>query len=64
MRLEQEAFTQAYMALGTSKASPVIHPHMEQMQVPGTPTEAGGMIQAARPMDGGAQVHSHPVSVV
>jgi hypothetical protein len=56
MRLEQEAFTQAYVALGTSKASPVIHPHMEQMS--SIPADAGGMIPAARPMDGTSQAGS------
>lgn len=57
MRLEQEAFTQAYMALGNTKSSPVVHPHMDAMQLPSTPVE-GGMIPAGRPLDSPGQVAS------
>lgn len=57
MRLEQEAFTQAYVALGNTKASPIMLQHMDPHPLPSTPVE-GGMIPAARPMDSPAQVTS------
>lgn len=59
MRLEQEAFTQAYVALGNTKASPVINPHMDAVHIPSTPVE-GGMIPAARPLDSPGQVVPQP----
>ena len=58
MRLEQEAFTQAFIALGTAKASPVIHPHQDVAGVPATP-EHSGKIPAARPIDTSPQVPPH-----
>ncbi len=58
MRLEQEAFVTAHQALGSAKASPVMHPQLEHMQLPSTPVE-GGMIPAARPMDSPGQVLYH-----
>ena len=55
MRLEQEAFTAAYVALGNTKASPAMHAHIEPMHIPTTPVE-GGTIPAARPLDSPGQV--------
>ena len=55
MRLEQEAFAQAYVALGVTKATPMMHPHVDVSAMPATP-EHTGMIPASRPSDTPPQV--------